>query len=44
MGETIRNEESGLRSPVDYYPSQFKLDKYESLNYNKRALIPFLDE
>ena len=33
-----------MREPIDYYPSDFKLDKYESLSYNKRAIIPFLDE
>ena len=35
----LRDEKSLLRSPVDYFPTEFELDKFESLKYNKRALI-----
>lgn len=33
-----------LRTPHDYFPKKFNLDQYETLKYNKRALIEFLDE
>jgi 5'-3' exonuclease len=33
-----------LRSPVDYYPTKFELDKFETLKYNKHAMIQFLRE
>lgn len=35
----IKDATSPLRSPVDYFPTEFELDKFESLKYNKRALI-----
>lgn len=31
-----------LKNPVDFYPRKFELDKFETLNYCKRALIEFL--
>ena len=44
ISEKLRDKECSLRSPVDYYPLKFNIDKYETLMYNKRAIIPFLDE
>ncbi len=44
ISEKLRDKECSLRSPIDYYPLKFNIDKYETLMYNKRAIIPFLDE
>lgn len=35
----LRDEKNLLRTPVDFFPTEFELDKFESLKYNKRALI-----
>lgn len=44
VSETLMNEKCILRKPFDYYPLKFTLDKFESLKYNKRAIIEFLNE
>ena len=42
VAEAITDPHSILRTPVDYFPRKFELDKFETLKYNKHALIPFL--
>lgn len=44
LADILRDPKCELRSPLDYYPTEFKLDKYETLSFHKRALIPFLKE
>lgn len=31
-----------LKTPIDYFPKKFELDKFETLKYNKHAIIEFL--
>jgi hypothetical protein len=33
-----------LKAPKDYFPKVFQFDKFETLKYNKRALIYFLPD
>lgn len=40
--DALKDPKSPLRTPLDYFPNDFKLDKYETLQFHKRALIPFL--
>jgi 5'-3' exoribonuclease 1 len=41
----LKNEESILRSPVDYYPDNFEDDLYGSVrSFEAISLIPFLDQ
>ena len=44
IADHLRDKNCALRAPLDYYPLDFKLDKYETLSFHKRALIPFLKE
>lgn len=44
IADALKDPKCPLRSPIDYYPLDFKLDKYETLSFHKRALIPFLNE
>jgi 5'-3' exonuclease len=44
VAEALENPNSPLRSPYDYYPREFKLDQFETLGYNKRAMIDFLKQ
>ena len=44
MSEALINPTCLLRAPLDFYPKKFELDKYETLKYNKRAIIEFLNE
>ncbi len=39
VADALRDPKSILKTPVDYFPAKFELDKYETLKYNKRALI-----
>ena len=39
----LKDKNCALRTPLDYFPDEFKLDKYETIGYHKRALIPFLE-
>jgi 5'-3' exonuclease len=43
VAEKLLDPKCILRSPVDYFPAKFELDKFETLKYNKHALIPFLN-
>lgn len=44
IADVLNDPKCELRAPLDYYPTEFKLDKYETLSFHKRALIPFLKE
>lgn len=44
VADALRDPKSILKTPIDYFPAKFELDKYETLKYNKRALIEFLKD
>ena len=44
VAHKLMDPRSIVRSPLDYYPRKFELDKFETLRYKKAALIPFLNE
>lgn len=42
VADALKDPNCVLRTPINYFPNDFKLDKYENLQFHKRALIPFL--
>lgn len=42
VADALKDPNCALRTPTNYFPNDFKLDKYENLQFHKRALIPFL--
>lgn len=42
VADALKDPNCILRTPINYFPNDFKLDKYENLQFHKRALIPFL--